>query len=242
MYYTQEYTVLSHDTGHNGEVHPSALCRYLQETADAQMRAQGPTYRELIAQGYSFVLSRINVQLYTPLCAYDRLTVRTWAYNPPRGVSFERYYQLYREDTLVGEGASVWALLDLNTQSLCRVGTVELHYAEDKPLPLATHFRLPATLWEEAGTRTVRYSDVDVNNHMNNTRYPDMLCDFLPDIDNRRVTGIQIHYVSEAPLGETLTVFRAVTEEDGHPVWWFETRRADGSVNVRARIDTVRLD
>lgn len=241
MRYTVEYEILSHDTGHNGEVHPSAVCRYFQEAADGQMRADGPTYRELIAQGYSFVLSRMNIQLYKPLRAYDKVTVQTWAYDPPRGVSFERYYQMYRGDELVAEAGSVWALLDMNTGELCRVGTVELHYGADEPLPISTRFRLPALDLEEAGTRTVRYSDVDVNNHMNNTRYADMLCDFLPEIDRLRITGVQIHYVAEAPLDKELTVRRAITEEDGHPVAWFETLREDGKCNVRARIDAEYL-
>ncbi len=241
MRYTVEYEILSHDTGHNGEVHPSAVCRYFQEAADGQMRADGPTYRDLIAQGYSFVLSRMNVHLYKPLRAYDKVTVQTWAYDPPRGVSFERYYQMYCGDELVAEAGSVWALLDMHSGELCRVGTVDLHYGSDEPLPLSTRFRLPTLDFEEAGTRVVRYSDVDVNNHMNNTRYADMLCDFLPEIDRLRITGVQLHYVAEAPLGEMLTVRRAITEEDGHPVAWFETLRENSKCNVRARIDTEYL-
>lgn len=241
MAHSVNYEILTHDTGHNGEVHPSAICRYLQETADSQMRADGPTYRELIDAGYSFVLSRINVQLYASLHAYDQITVQTWAYDPPRGASFERYYRLYRGNELIAEAGTVWALLNLNTMELCRIGTVELNYGTGEPLPINMRFRLPSLEFEDAGTRTVRYSDVDVNNHMNNTRYPDMLCDFVPDIDTLRVTGIQLHYVAEAPLGETLTVKRAMTEEDGHPVYWFETLRSDGKCNIRARIDAETL-
>ena len=241
MAHSANYEILTHDTGHNGEVHPSAICRYLQETADSQMRADGPTYRELIDAGYSFVLSRINVQLYASLHAYDQITVQTWAYDPPRGASFERYYRLYRGNELIAEAGTVWALLNLNTMELCRIGAVELNYGTGEPLPINMRFRLPSLEFEDAGTRTVRYSDVDVNNHMNNTRYPDMLCDFVPDIDTLRVTGIQLHYVAEAPLGETLTVKRAMTEEDGHPVYWFETLRSDGKCNIRARIDAETL-
>lgn len=237
MRYSTQFEILSHDTGHNGEVYPSAICRYFQETADRQMRADGPTYSELIAQGYSFVLSRLNIKIYGVLHAYDKVTVQTWGHNPPRGVSFERYYQMYRGDELIAETASVWALLNLNTAALCRVGEVELHYGSDEPLPLSCRFRLPAVAFEEVGVHTVRYADVDINNHMNNTRYPDMLCDFLPEIDRLHITGVQIHYLAEAPLGESLTVRRALTEEDGHPVVWFETLRTDGSCNIRARID-----
>ena len=241
MRHIVNYEILSHDTGHNSDVHPSAVFRYFQETADSQMRADGPTYRELIALGYSFVLSRFNVKVYQPLRAYDTITVQTWAYDPPRGASFERYYQLYRGEELVAEAGSVWALLNLNTMELCRVGEVDLHYGSDEPLAINTRFRLPSIEFETAGTRTVRYSDVDVNNHMNNTRYPDMLCDFIPEIDALHITNIQLHYVSEAPLGETITITRAVTEENGLPVFWFETLREDGKCNIRARIDVQPL-
>ncbi len=241
MKHIVSYEILSHDAGHNGEVHPSAVFRYFQETADSQMRADGPTYRELLDQGYAFVLSRMHVRLYGTLRAYDNVTVQTWAYDPPRGAAFERYYRMYRGDELVAEAGSVWALLNVNTGELCRVGTLELHYGQDEPLEIGTRFRLPPLEWETADTHTVRYADVDVNNHMNNTRYPDMLCDRIPDIDERHITDIQIAYLAEAPLGETLAVRRAVTEEDDKTVYWFETTRADSGCNIRARIETQKL-
>lgn len=241
MRHTVDYEILSHDTGHNGEVHPSAVFRYFQETADHQMRTEGPTYRELYEQGLAFVLSRMHVRLHATLRSYDKVTVQTWAYDPPRGAAFERYYQLYRGDELVADAASVWALLGIKTGELCRVDATNVHYGSDEPLDIGTRFRLPSLEWIAADAHTVRYADVDINNHMNNTRYPDMLCDRIPDIDARRITDLQIAYLSEAPLGETLAVKRAVTEEDGHTVYWFETERQDGKCNVRARIETERI-
>ena len=65
---------------------------------------------------------------------------------------------------------------------------------------------------ELAGTRRVTYSDVDYNGHMNNTKYPDMLCDFLPDATRRRVSGLSLSYLHEAPYGFDLSVYRAPWE------------------------------
>ncbi len=238
MNYSRDYEVLLHDTGHNGRMHASALCRYLQETVSHNMKEDGPAYETLLAQGYSFLLSRLHIEWHRPLAAYESITVHTWAHTPPRGAAFERYYRVYCGEEVVAEAATVWALLKVHTGELCRVGEVELHYREDEPLPLSARFRLPSVPLEPVGERAIRYSDVDINNHMNNTRYADMLCDFIPDIDTRRVTALSLHYATEAPLGETLSVHRAVTEEQGDTVYWFETRRSDGSVNVRARIAT----
>lgn len=241
MRYTEQFCILSHDTGHNGEVHPSALCRYLQEAANGQMRTDGPTYAELLQQGYAFLLSRMHLKICQPLHAYDNITVQTWGHTPARGASFERYYTIHRNGELVAEAGSVWALLNRRTGDLCRVGTVALNYGEDAPLPLSLRFPMPKDPPASIGHRVVYYSDVDVNNHMNNTRYADMLCDYLPNIDSRRITDIQLHYVAEAPLGETLSILCCEEAASTGTAFFLETRRSDGACNVRARIETTPL-
>ena len=115
-------------------------------------------------------------------------------------------------------------------------------YYTDEPLPLSTRFRLPDCEMAVAGEREIHYADTDCNAHMNNTNYPDMLCDFIPEIDEVRVTDVQIQFVSEAPLGETLTVKMGRCEESDKTVFAFETLRSDGTVNIRALIETVRVD
>ena len=86
---------------------------------------------------------------------------------------------------------------------------------------------------EEVGQRRVVYSDCDYNGHINNTHYPDLLCDFLPDGETRPVADVVINFLGEAPFGDTLTVYRAPDpEREGR--YLFRTRRADGSTNIEA--------
>ena len=71
----------------------------------------------------------------------------------------------------------------------------------------------------EVGKRKISYSDIDYNMHMNNTRYPDMICDFLDEMTSEnpayRVGEMSLSYVKESPLGATLTVLRMSQNEDG---------------------------
>ena len=85
--------------------------------------------------------------------------------------------------------------------------------------------------YEDAGEHFVGYSDTDLNRHMNNTRYIDMLCDFVPNIEERRVAALQIHYRNEAPMHETIRVTRAVS---GNTVY-FQTFCRD-RINIEAAI------
>ena len=55
--------------------------------------------------------------------------------------------------------------------------------------------------------------------HMNNTHYPDMICDFLDEMTDEknewRVAAMSLSYIKESHLGATLTVTRSEMAEDG---------------------------
>ena len=54
---------------------------------------------------------------------------------------------------------------------------------------------------------------------MNNTHYPDMLCDFLDEMTSPdkayRVSAMSLSYLKESSLGATLIVTRGEMSEDG---------------------------
>lgn len=240
MKFEAEYEISSHDLAHNNRVRPSVLLRYMMETANRHMHTQKPSYGELLAQGLAFLVSRTHLVIRKDLRAYDRVQAYTWAVQP-KGASFDRCYQLICDGDVVAEAYSVFGLLNLNTQKLCRADDVTFSYGSDEPLEISTRFRLPSADFSVVGEREIRYSDVDCNAHMNNTNYADMLCDYIPDIDARRVTDVQMQYVSEAPLGERLTVKMAQCP-DTVDTFAFETVRADGAVNVRALITAEKAE
>jgi acyl-ACP thioesterase len=93
---------------------------------------------------------------------------------------------------------------------------------------------------EAVGERTIVYSDLDFNRHMNNTKYPDMICDYLPDMDGKWVTSLSLSYLREAAFGDTLTVYRAPVEGDGEG-YLIRTKRPDGVVCLEAEIGLSSL-
>ena len=75
--------------------------------------------------------------------------------------------------------------------------------------------RLPQDL-ELAGRRKLRYSDTDLNGHVNNTRYADFACDAL-EMEHlgpgRFLSSMQIGYLAECRPGEELLLW--TKEQDG---------------------------
>ena len=137
---------------------------------------------------------------------------------------------------------SHWGLMNLETGKLMRVTEFpdECFPVGEMPdeslLPHRVHIPV-GTVMGEVGERRIVYSDLDFNRHMNNTKYPDMICDFLPDMQGRRVRSLAISYLREAAYGDVLTVLRApVKHENGAEGYLLRTVRADGTVCLEAEV------
>ncbi len=241
MRWTGEYRVNANDVDRNNVVSASSLLRYMQDAANSQMEADGPSYMELMNAGLSFVLSRIRLSSYRPLASHDDIVVQSWACES-RGAQFYRCYQILHDGVIVAEGASAWALCSIRDRKIHRVNEYEMHYGQDEmlELDLPQRFRIPEDVnLTLTGERTVEYADIDMNGHMNNTRYPDVLCSFLgTDMKGQRVISMGISFLSEAPLGETLKFYTG--QSDG--VHYVRTVRENGLTNVNAEILLEPID
>ena len=90
---------------------------------------------------------------------------------------------------------------------------------------------------KQVGERCTVYSDLDYNGHMNNTRYPDMLCDFTDGMTSREVVGFSLSYLQEAAFGKKLTVYRLDDDEE-HA---FRTVDEEGNTCLEAKLFTRKI-
>ncbi len=212
----------------------------MQEAAYCHMYFYPPTLDDLRAQNKAFIVSRLSMSIYAPLRACEEITVQTWACESS-GASFPRCARILRGDEVVAELSSVWALIDLEKRTILRADAYEASYTCEEPieLDLPSRVRVPRdTELTLVGEYAVSYNDVDINKHINNTHYPDIICGFLPKLEGRRVVRFAISYLHEAPLGEDIKIYTS-REDDGEI--WVRTVKGDGSANTEAQIvlDTV---
>lgn len=227
-----------HDEDLNGVCRPSALLRYLQIAANGQLHNEGPSNEELRAQGKAFVLTAIDVTLQRPLHTYEVLKSESCGCIG-RGFLFPRYYALHGDDGLLAEGLGQFGLIDIETKALQRFEDYPSHFA---PIPMPAYrmkrFPLPHTdVMEQVGTYTVTYGQTDRNLHLNNTFYPDLFTGFL-DMKGKWIPHFSIRFQKDAPLGETLTVYRTHLADGSYG---FRTVRSDGEINAEASLTQADL-
>ena len=240
------FTVNSHECDFNGVMKPSGYLKYMQETANVQCERAGFGYDDCLERGSAFILSRVSLDVLIPLRAGAQTVCRTFPADS-RGLSFNRSAVLLADDAPAAVLSSVWALVRLSDRSLIRVDESGLILPTCASLETSAplKLRIPRdTPFTECGVFTVPYSYCDRNRHMNNTRFADMLCDFCPDLSGKTLRELSISYLAEAPLGETLDLFRAPALQDRtetDALFFKATRRFDQKICCEALLSFAAL-
>ncbi len=231
--------VTAHDIDTNCNATPTCTVKYMMEAVDRNMLCCGPTYQELMAKGLSFIVSRTTVEVLRPLKEYEQLAVSTWA-TESKNVSFPRSYVIRSGEEVIAKGLSIWALVDTSAHKLIRGSDFSVEsYGTGEPIEMGipTRFKLPADIaLAKCGEKTVLYSDIDRNFHMNNTKYFDMLFDYIPEREKIFMSSCLMNYVGEAPYGSNIEIFISQpVEENGEKIYYFKTE-IDGKANIQAKV------
>ena len=241
--FTYEGDIMVHMSDAARVCRAADLMRFMQDSATRQLEALGPNLSTLQSLRRAFILSRISIDFPAPVYTYDRVWCTTWPCSSSRGASFDRCFEIFSGETTIARAASQWAFLDYENRRLLRVEDAGVYFTRDESITpsLPLRFRIPKDIQlTEVGEKTIRYSDIDTNRHLNNTHYCDLYCDYLP-MDGKRVAALSIAFQKEAPLGETITVLRT-EEPNDNGIYYFRTvRQSDGAVNTEAMVRLVEI-
>ncbi len=245
MKYSRKFTTKWHDTDANRIVSASKLLMYMQETGNLQCREFGNPLDDMRDKnGQGFILGSIQMKVFAPLYAYEDIEVYTWCL-PTRGYSFVRYFEIKREDMLIAAASSTWALVDINKKALVRGDeSMDKFYPIDEPmnesiLPKKVRIKKD-TLLPLAGERKIAFSDIDYNMHMNNTKYPDMVLDFLPERESAYISEIALSYVKEAHYNDTVLVRVGELDEAGFREVVTENFNGERCLECRVKLESAK--
>lgn len=216
--YTQMCSITSSEVDAYGNCRASALLRFFQDMANAHSVEMGIGREDLLSgHGAFWMLARVWLRLRRPLKMGEELEIRTW-HRGPGGLILYRDFDLTVDGEPVGEAVSAWIVADFQSRKMLRPGTIASIAAspvpetvKDKQLKL---IRTPKER-EFVYTKTVRFSDLDVNGHMNNTKYADVILDALTpeELRGRFLAEMQLNYSQECLAGESVDICRQVEED-----------------------------
>lgn len=216
-----------------GEWKPSAILDQMQETAGVHGEMLGFGRKALLQQGLVWVLARLEVEMdrYPSFC--DVISVETFP-TAARRWFFPRYFTFRdQRGQELGRAGSLWLLMDWNTRKMVRPDPVLglLPDNSDLPVPMG----LPATVTEVGGILSIgsfipQYEDLDMNHHVNNTRYMDLCCNALgiDTMTEKKLQHFSVNYANEIRPGQVIrTELRRLGDDFSFSGLEGETRHFD---------------
>lgn len=154
-------------------------------------------WKEELQLQYGWILTKQTMKLNKPMKINEDILFSTRAGNSSR-IQFSRMYDFYDEDKVpIGGVHSTWTIIDIHKRRIVRpdkIGIVIPEIEEHSHYVEAYEEIKEDIELTSLKERTVVYSDIDVNQHMNNYRYIEWAMDVM---DYKKFIT---HYISEVSM------------------------------------------
>ena len=204
--YKTKFRLRNAEVDLNRRLRLSTMFRMMQEASIAHTEELGAGREKTLDRGLLWVVTLQDAWINRMPYYDEEITLESWP-GDTMHLFFPRYYRLLGADgSVLVTASALWVLMDSVERKMVFPEDKNVAVPFEKtgfepPLPRAP--RHIATTGESAFT--VPFSYTDMNGHMNNTRYFDLMEDTLPpELHSKRLTRIGIEYRAEARLGDEL--------------------------------------
>jgi len=217
-----EEKILSYFVDRKLRLRPSAFMEYAQQLAYVGADKLGFGDAAVSKYNVAWILARMHFKYIRTPHRDDKVTLTTW-HKGAGPLFFRRDFEILGEDgqrSVVG--TSEWIVMDLAERRMVRSSTLgevvpTTAQCSDEALPESAPKVVPpkGVTLEKVDEHVVRYTDIDINQHANNTRYIAWAMDAL-DLElttEHDLSDVYINFNREALPGETVELLHA--EADG---------------------------
>lgn len=193
---------------------PCAVLDVFQEVAGLHGELLGVGFDDMLKKELIWVLVKVRYKVLKEPELHQKVLVKTWPL-PPERISYRREYEILdQEDNPLIQGSSEW---------------VAVHSIKRKIMPAKAIYNISAQefctrlCFEDKGTKIKpfevlgdgfeicpQYCDIDLNGHVNNTKYANFVIDALSP--ERAIKTFQIDYHKEVLAGCDLKIHTASFE------------------------------
>ena len=226
-----------------GRLKASRLLAFLQEVAGEHSAILGTDQNALMDKNLFWAVIRHRVQITRLPESGEKLRLETWPM-PTTRTAYPRSTIAYDENgNECFRSISLWILMDSKTRAMVLPGKSGVQVAG---LLRGCELQAPSSMLPkemgELDTRLVRYTDLDINGHMNNCRYLDWVEDLLPGgfHAQHEIREFTLCYMSEVREKEPVNLHWELS--DG-PVLTVEAVRNEGGDSMNhGRVFSARME
>ena len=234
--FKQEYILRTSDFDKFNHIKLSSVLDLFQDAAGRHAEELGVGYDEMLERSYFWVLIKIKFQVIKSPAFHQKVVVKTWPLSPNKFI-YRREYSIESEN---GEkliiGSSEWVVMNSLKRRL--VSAPDLYPFTEGFHP-ERNFEERLDRLDEFETDTLPYSitpgfsEIDANNHVNNTKYANFVFDAINPENELKTDIFQIDYKKEVLQGTNLNIYHKKEEN----TILAEGRDDEGNIMFSCRIE-----
>lgn len=202
----------------------------------------------LMEHGATWVLSRLTIEFLRPIEVTSLLCISTGVHSY-KGLTTERVLTLTQEGEVIAKALSKWVAIELESRSPIPITKVLTSPDILSEYDEATLAELPKRLWSAeirqrlslAYRHQVRYTDLDINKHVNSSVWVALATDAIPLLQHQshEIARAHLHFLKEAHEGDLLEVWHSSgTTEAGDIADYIEIRH-EGETHFQLVLEWV---
>ncbi len=200
----------SYLTDFRGRLTIPMIGNYLLHAASNHAAERGFGYSEMTERNSAWVLSRLAIEIEKYPEMSETVTLYTWVDEVGKLFTSRCFELVNAAGETAAYARSIWAAIDLQTRRPTLLDMEGLgHYISDRPCPIEKPGKIaPVEGDTPCELYRVKYSDLDINGHLNSIKYMEHLLNLF-DINmyrEKEISRFEIAYQSEGMYGMELSL------------------------------------
>lgn len=222
-----------------GRLTMGVLGNHLLNCAGFHASERGFGIAEINENHYTWVLSRLAIELEDMPRQYEDFSINTWIENVYRLFTDRNFELQDKNGKTIGYARSVWAMISMETRKPADL--ISLHgnnlgqYVSDRECPIDKPGRIKVSVDAPVEEYQTRYSDIDINGHVNSIKYIEHILDLFPmdTFKEKQVKRFEMAYVAESYCGDALSFYLEEKNENEYDI---EVKKNNQEVVVRSKV------
>ena len=222
-----------------GKLTMGVLGNHLLNCAGFHASERGFGIAEINENHYTWVLSRLAIELEDMPRQYEDFAIHTWIENVYRLFTDRNFELVNKDGKTIGYARSVWAMISMETRKpadlLTLHGECLNQYVSDRECPISKPNRVKVVQDNSVAEYLTKYSDIDINGHVNSIKYIEHILDLFPmeTFKQKSIRRFEVSYVAESYYGDMLSFYM---EEKGESEYDIEVKKNNQEVVVRSKV------
>jgi len=219
-FFEQSFDVRYYETVGNGELGIINLMNYFEEVALLQSEKCNVGFKYYMENHVIWMLHKWNISIFQYPGFGQQIRIQTLPVSVSGFMGYRKFWVYDANGAIMASADSAWIFLNTQTKRPARINDDMKHaYGHFGKPDAKMEFPLVAEVNNPAYRKTfeVQKSDIDMNNHVHNTRYVHWALETLPEdfLREHRLVNLVVEYKKETTLGQVIASEAEILAENG---------------------------